>query len=127
MGWKGNSDFYNTIISSVGVAGLTLGSLLAGFITTRGRRKALMYSNYIVFFATALIMVLNLYTILVGRFLLGFAGGVMICGSNLYISETVPSTQREIYGTAINAGIITGLLITSLFGLLLPQKGTAES
>ena len=111
----------------MGVAGLTLGSLLAGFITTRGRRKALMYSNYIVFFATALIMVLNLYTILVGRFLLGFAGGVMICGSNLYISETVPSTQREIYGTAINAGIITGLLITSLFGLLLPQKGTAES
>ena len=92
MGWKGNSDFYNTIISSVGVAGLTLGSLLAGLITTRGRRKALMYSNYIVFFATALIMVLNLYTILVGRFLLGFAGGVMICGSNLYISETVPST-----------------------------------
>ena len=91
MGWKGNSDFYNTIISSVGVAGLTLGSLLAGFITTSGRRKALMYSNYIVFFATVLIMVLNLYTILVGRFLLGFAGGLMLCGSNLYIAETVPT------------------------------------
>ena len=92
MDWRGNSNFYNTIISSVGVAGLVIGSLLAGVITKYGRRKALMYSNYIVFLSTALLMVLNIYTILVGRFLLGFAGGVFICASNLYISETVPST-----------------------------------
>ena len=86
-----------------------------------------MQSNCIVLVATALMMVLNLYAILVGRFLLGFAGGLMICGSNLYISETVPAAQREIYGIAINSGIITGLLITSLFGLILPEGGTEAS
>ena len=127
MGWGANNALYNTIISSVGVAGLTLGSLLAGLITTNGRRRALMQSNCIVLVATALMMVLNLYAILVGRFLLGFAGGLMICGSNLYISETVPAAQREIYGIAINSGIITGLLITSLFGLILPEGGTEAS
>ena len=127
MDWRGNSNFYNTMISSVGVAGLVIGSLLAGVITKYGRRKALMYSNYIVFLSTALLMVLNVYTILVGRFLLGFAGGVFICASNLYISETIPGAQREIYGIAINSGIITGLLITSLFGFILPDGGTEAS
>ena len=76
---------------------------------------------------TSITFCLNIYCILVGRFLLGFAGGLMICGCNLYISETVPGAQREIYGIAINSGIITGLLITSLFGLILPEGGTQES
>ena len=86
-----------------------------------------MYSNYIVFVATALIMILDLYCILIGRFLLGFAGGVILCASTLYITETVPTNLCEIYGLAMNNGIITGMLITNLFGFILPISGTEES
>ena len=72
-------------------------------------------------------MVLDFYTILVGRFLLGFTGGIILCACNLYISETVPKTHRTVYGIAINSGIVTGMLITSLFGFILPEGGTTES
>ena len=121
------SNFYNTIISSVAISGMTLGSLLAGLITVHGRRKALIYSNYIVFLATVLMMILNFYAIVIGRFLLGFAGGVILQASTLYIAETIPAAQREIYGLAMNNGIITGILITNLFGFILPLSGTDES
>ena len=78
MNWGGNAGFYNTIISSVAIAGMTLGSLFAGLLTVHGRRKALIISNYMVFIATACVMVLNFYTILVGRFILGFSAGVIL-------------------------------------------------
>ena len=72
-------------------------------------------------------MILDLKSILLGRFLLGFAGGVILCASTLYVAETIPNEQRERYGLAMNNGIIVGMLITNLFGFILPIGGTEES
>lgn len=46
--------------------------------------------------------------------MLGFGSGLftVICG--VYMAETIPAGELSLYGTAINTGIVTGLLITSL-------------
>ena len=93
----------------------------------KGRRLALIYAMLAILFAVGLMLVPNLWIICIGRFIQGFAGAICLCGSNLYIAETIPASKRSKYGVAINSGIITGLLISSSFGLLLPQQGTPES
>ena len=127
LNWRGNANFYNTVISSVAIAGMTLGSLFGGLLTVHGRRRALIICNCMVFISTACLMVLNFYSICVGRFILGFAAGVILQACVLYIAETIPASQREVFGLAVNNGIITGILITNLFGLILPLSGTDES
>ena len=104
-----------------------MGSLVSGEITVYGRRKALIYSNISVFVAVGLMLILNFEAICLGRFIQGFAGSLNLCATNMYLGETIPPHKRSKYGIAVNSGIITGLLITTLVGLTLPLQGTPES
>ena len=92
-----------------------------------GRRKALIFSSLAIFGAVGLMLVLNFWAIIIGRFIQGFCGSVNLCASNIYLAETIPVAKRSKYGMAVNSGIITGLLITSLFGLLLPLPDDAAA
>ena len=127
LDWGDDRKLYETVVATCAIIGVTVGSLVSGEITVYGRRKALIYSNISVFFAVGLMLILNLEAICVGRFLQGFAGSLNLCATNMYLGETIPAQKRSKYGIAVNSGIITGLLITTLFGLLLPQQGTPES
>ena len=127
LNWGDKADMYNTIISSSSIAGITIGSLAAGQICGIGRRKAILYSNIVVFLSTGMMLVLNLWVISVARFIQAFAAGVIMCASNLYLAETIPPKLRTKYGIVVNLGGVIGLLITSLMGLLLPESGTAEA
>lgn len=56
-----------------------------------------------------------------GRFLLGFGGGLAIVSSSVFMAETVPAWKLGTIGTAVNTGIIVALLITALIqGFSLP-------
>ena len=114
-------------MATCAIVGVTVGSLVSGEITVYGRRRALIYSNISIFCSVSLMLVLNLYAICIGRFMLGFAGILNLCATNMYLAETIPPHELSKYGIAVNHGIISGLLITNLFGLLLPQPNTAES
>ena len=59
-------------------------------------------------------MWLSVIPLCIGRFMLGFGAGLftVICG--VYMAETIPAEKLSLYGTAINTGIVTGLLVTSL-------------
>lgn len=57
----------------------------------------------------------------IGRFILGFGGGLCIVSCSVWMSETVPALKLGTIGTAVNTGIVTGLLVTSLIqGFTLP-------
>ena len=127
LDWGNDRKLYETIVATCAIIGVTVGSLVSGEITVYGRRKALIYSNFSVFFAVGLMLIPNLEAICAGRFIQGFAGSLNLCATNMYLGETIPAHKRSKYGIAVNSGIITGLLITTLFGLLLPEQGTPES
>ena len=59
-------------------------------------------------------MFLNMYAHIFGRLLLGFAGGMNIVASAIFMAETVPAKKLGATGTSINFGIVSGLLITTL-------------
>ena len=127
MGWGDDTNFNNTLISSSAIAGITIGSLAAGSICEMGRRKSILGANIVCVIATAVMLVEDLYVIMTGRFIQAFASGVILCASNLYLAETIPAHKRTIYATALNLGVVTGLLITTLMGLALPLAGTPEA
>ena len=104
-----------------------IGSLLAGTICSIGRRKAILLSNAVIFVSTAMMLVLNLWVITIGRFIMACAAGVILAACNLYLAETIPVQSRSMYGIALNLGVCSGLLITSVMGLALPDAGTDKS
>jgi MFS family permease len=59
-------------------------------------------------------MFLTVGTLIIGRFLLGLGSGMFTVIASVYMAETVPSSVLGIYGTAVNFGIVFGLLVTSV-------------
>ena len=127
MNWGDNKDRNNTIISSLAIAGGTIGSLASGTICEIGRRRSILLCNVVVIISTAMMLVLNLWVIFIARFMQAVAAGVILSGSNLYLAETIPVHKRTIFGVALNLGTVSGLLITSLMGLAMPLAGTPEA
>lgn len=113
---KGWAPLDTVLITSAGILGLTLGSLLTDKImnVVQGRYRAAFMANLLIVASTVPMMWLSVYTHGVGRFMLGFGGGMFTVVCSVYMAETVPANKLSIYGTSINFGIVTGLLATTL-------------
>ena len=99
-----------------------MGSLLSEYILVIGRLKSALLANLIIIVATLPQMWLTVFSLIIGRFLLGFGGGMLINTISIYMAETIPANKLSFYGTAVNFGIVVGLLITSLIqGMTLPK------
>ena len=66
---------YNTIISSAGIVGLTIGSFLGGPMIKLGRRKGALIANVIGIVGGAICMVGSVPFLIIGRILVGVAAG----------------------------------------------------
>ena len=123
LDWGNDKDFYDTLITSGAVFGLTFGFVGAKIFTELGRRRAILLSNLVILVMTIpYFFVCNFWVFLFTRFFMGVAAGVTIIACSLYMSETVPSEWQSVVGTSINLGIVTGILIVYAFGLFLPGE-----
>ena len=123
LNWGDDKDFYDTLISSSAVMGLTLGSVGSKFATDLGRRRAILISNAVITLMTIpYFFTCNFWIFFVTRFIMGLAACVIINATSLYISETMPNEWQSFMGCTINFGIVFGIFIVYLFGLLLPEK-----
>ena len=93
---------------------MMLGSILADKIIPYGRTRSAVFANLLIIISVVPMMWLSLWSLCLGRLILGFACGIFIVICSVYMAETVPAKQLSTYGTAVNLGIVTGLLITSL-------------
>jgi len=67
-------------------------------------------------------MILTVPTLLIGRFICGFAAGVFnICMAKI-INESVPPSMSYIFEPMTNIAINFGGVISLLLGLTLPEK-----
>ena len=120
--WGEEIKFFNTIITSAGIVGLCLGSLLGGKFITGGRRKSALIMCLIAFLGGLLTQVLYVPTILVGRLMYGFAGGTLSIVMAKSIDETMPSSVKGQFGIASNAFIAGGIMLTFFMGAILPDE-----
>ena len=91
MGWtKDETIFYNTLITSASVVGLTVGSFAGGPMIKNGRRKGALIANIVGVASAVLAMIGSIPFLSIGRFCCGFAGGIynVICGK--MIMENLP-------------------------------------
>jgi MFS family permease len=111
---------YNTIISSISVVGLAVGSIISGKIVGKGRRNAILMFECFVLIAVLFTMVQSLFTLCLGRFMFGISGGVLSAVMSISMNETVPKELYGSFGAMTNFYILLGLLISAAFGGVLP-------
>lgn len=93
---------------------MMFGSLLTDKIIKIGRFKSAYIANGLIFISIIPMMWLTVFTLILGRFMLGFGSGMFIVITSVYLAETIPAHKLSMYGTSINLGIVVGLLITNL-------------
>ncbi len=91
-----------------------LGSILADKVIPFGRTRSALFANLLIVISVLPMMWLSVWGLCLGRLILGFASGLFIVICSVYMAETVPAKELSTYGTAVNLGIVLGLLITSL-------------
>ena len=64
---------------------------------------------------------LNLWSIIIGRFIFGLASGTIIVASSIYLNETVPAEKSSYFDFTTNFGVILGITFCLLLGLGLPD------
>jgi MFS family permease len=124
------ADKNNTIISTCGITGLVLGSLLSGKFVVIGRRRCAIYFILIAMVSLMPVFVLKNLTvslICVCRSIFGFSSGVLVSCSSISLSETVPKSHQETFAITVNLGIVCGILVTLLVGLPLANLTPEEA
>lgn len=96
--------------------------MAGGKFITRGRRFALIVFNVVAALATTLTMFLNMWTIVIGRYLFGFCCGVFSVAGPKMLDETVPIHLNSSFGTASNSFMSGGIMIALLLGVVLPDE-----
>ena len=77
FGWtEDETILYNTIISTAGIVGLTIGSFIGGPMISRGRRSGAIIANLICIFGALVCMVGNTAFLTAGRIFVGIAAGI---------------------------------------------------
>ena len=96
--------------------------MLGGKFITKGRRRALIIFNGFAAIATTFTMFLNLWSIVIGRYLFGVCCGVFSTAGPKMLDETVPIHLHSVFGTASNSMMASGIMIALVLGFVLPDE-----
>mmetsp|Transcript_13326 Transcript_13326/g.9404 ORF Transcript_13326/g.9404 Transcript_13326/m.9404 type:complete len:112 (-) Transcript_13326:1155-1490(-) len=88
--WQ-NTNKTDTIIASVSVLGLAIGSFAGGFMIKNGRRRILILMNIISIIAVSVQLILNFWAFLLGKLLWALAVGVLSTVGPVMVEENVPA------------------------------------
>jgi MFS family permease len=123
FGWNDDeTKLYNSLLTNISLIGIMVGAIAGGPIITYGRRRGVFLISALMLIGVVLTLILTLPTMIIGRFITGFAGGVyQICGIKA-VQETVPGNLIGIYGTSSQILLSLGCFtVTTLGWLSLPE------
>ncbi|CAI5734278.1 unnamed protein product [Hyaloperonospora brassicae] len=114
--FPGHSDMQWAICVSIFAIGGPIGSLTAGHMSTAlGRKKALLVDSFLFIIAGAIMaLAVNIYALILGRFLVGFASGTVSVVVPLYLGELAPPNLRGALGTGYQLFMVIGVLVAGL-------------
>ena len=96
------SVLFNTLISTIGLIGSSIGSFAGGKILQYGRRKGILIFDFVALVGLTLMMFQELSVLLVGRFIFGFGAGVLSTATTVVIGDMVPAGYSGQFGFLAN-------------------------
>ncbi|KAE9013916.1 hypothetical protein PR003_g14897 [Phytophthora rubi] len=114
--FPGHSDLQWAVCVSIFAVGGPIGSLTAGQVSSvLGRKKALLVDSFLFIIAGAIMaLAVNVYALILGRFLVGFASGTVSVVVPLYLGELAPPNLRGALGTGYQLFMVIGILAADL-------------
>ena len=106
---------WSLAVSAFAIGG-PFGAVAGGFIANRRGRKGALLLTCWIFLVGGLVMGLaqNVYWLLPGRFLVGFASGLSSVVVPVYLGEIAPPTLRGTLGTCTQFALVIGSLFSSI-------------
>lgn len=121
FGWgKEDAKHYNTLISSISVLGLAIGSLAAGKTIMYGRRRAILIFSTLAILGAALCQILTVATLTIGRLISGVAAGTLTVVLSKSLYESAPQELSGEFGAMANFYIAFSIFLASFSGVVLP-------
>ena len=115
-----NIDDFNAAVTTVVPLGAAFGAFTGGLLCSLGRRNAIFIANMFIIIGAGITMIFNLWALLGGRLILGYACGAYTVISPLFISETSPEEVAGSMG-ALNQFMVTaGIMVAYFFGFGVP-------
>ena len=128
FGWTEDQTIVNnTIISSAGILGLTLGSFLGGYLIRIGRRKGAIVAQAIAILGAAITMIGTVAALTIGRVLVGTTAGCMIIIFGKSVVENMPETLAAKFAMFVNASLCLGYFPCYSMGAMLPDPKDFEA
>lgn len=114
--FPGHSDMLWALCVSSFAVGGPIGSAIGGQLSATLGRKKTMFANSCLFVLSGLVMALavNMYMLILGRFLVGIASGAATILVPLYLGELAPPNLRGALGTTYQVAMVLGILVTDL-------------
>lgn len=116
------TKLYLSLIGNVSLLGVAIGSIFGGYFIDIGRRLAIFIMNALVIVGAGITLIRTVPTIMIGRFLCGFAAGTLNMCCSKSIVETVPLKYSGAFGATTNIFLNIGALICSVLGMALPAE-----
>lgn len=118
---------YNTIISSAGIVGLTVGCIFSGSLIKAGRRKAAIVAQTLAIIGSLVTMLGGVAFFSIGRVILGAAAGCQIILFGKSINENMPEKLGARFAMFVNASVCLGFLPCYGMGAILPDPEDFEA
>ena len=94
---------------------------------TRGRRKMAFYAHLIAIISSGICMFDTVLFLTLGRFVLGFAAGLINLIYSKSITENFPEKLGSILAMMCNASICIGIFLAFVMGGILPDPEDIEA
>ena len=117
---------WSMAVSSFAVGGPVGASSAGRWADVRGRRGALMILTYI-FLVGGLLQTcaIDMISIIVARFIIGFASGFSSVLVPIYLGEMAPPTLRGMLGTVTQFALVVGILVANLLAFPFAKEGNS--
>jgi MFS family permease len=122
-GWSSKEQtFYETFIGNTPVLGMIIGRLIGSPLVNKGRFRCIIISAIVIIFAISLMLVLNIYTFLLGRLIYGLGAGLFFASGPRYIEECSPPQLFSLFYTLYALGVAFNRPILLLAAKMIPEK-----
>ncbi|KAE9065159.1 hypothetical protein PF005_g29090 [Phytophthora fragariae] len=125
--FPGHSDMLWALCVSSFAVGGPIGSIAGGQLSAQIGRKKTMLANSCLFVMSGVVMAfaINMYMLILGRFLVSIASGTATVVVPLYLGELAPPNLRGTLGTTYQVAMVLGILGTDIlaFGFAGESQG----
>jgi len=119
-------DFNITMLSTSALLGIAIGNIFGGDFVKNGRRKTIIQFNILGLIGTLLTLVLDFYSMCLGRMIFGFASGILSCATPKMLDEIIPARMMDKgFGTSTNILINFAFFVVLIMAMGVPESPAA--